>query len=204
MTTQNFRGRGLREKRLYGLNPLPVGVTKRDLAKAADLNALPQGNSQDPFHITWKHGTGLEAEELDFRPTTPDFARINCWELRESEARDLLREKEELGMIVVEDPEDLREVITKSLAGLGKAFEHYDNAGQQSLNDLQMKQSWDETKLKQNRAHTWPMLLNAQAAILIAKQIEVLQQRLDELPEGESPRAKPVGRRRGVESTTAA
>jgi hypothetical protein len=200
----NIRGRGLREKRLYGLNPLPAGLTKRELAKRADLPSLPQGTLQDPFHIVWKHGTGLEAEELDFFPSTPETAKELCWELRESEARDLMREKEELGMIVVEEPSDLREVITKSIVGLGKAFQHYDEAGMQSLNDLQMKQSWDDTKLKQNRAMTWPMLLNAQAALAISQQITALEEQLIELPFEEAPRPRAKGVRRGAESTTAA
>lgn len=200
MTMSNVRARGLREERVYALNPLPAGLTKRELAKRAGLPSFPQASAEDPFHVAWQYGTGLESEMLDFAPGDPGDAMERFWELRESEARDFLREKEELGLIVVKDPADLREVIEKSLAGLTKAFEHYDQAGRQQLNELQLKHGWNEAQVAQNRALTWPNLLNEQAALAIQAHIAKLEQLLVELPDEEEP----APRRRGNRSADSA
>lgn len=162
---QEARFRGLRERQKFVFNPLPKGQSQRKYAEQAGFVRLQVASTEDCFRYGWKFSGGLQAESIVLDPS--DFWRDEAGRvcaLRESEANELIRDLGEMGIVLVDDPDNEDEVLEKGIRGLDKAISYWGTRGRTCLDQYQMLNQFDDTKMRNARLETWVYYVNEKLA----------------------------------------
>lgn len=161
------RRRGLSEKTFFAYNPLPL-TTDADVLKRAGLDDLMEPANPLPFHITWPYGGTLEKETVRLPPQ-------EYFMLRESECADFVKAFGEQGMVILEDPDDPKEIKAKSLAGLQKALTYWNRIGAKRLVELRKTHGFSKEEMGDFRAEHWIYYSNQAKAEFVAEEMKRLR-----------------------------
>jgi hypothetical protein len=157
------RVRGISEKIVYAFNPLP-DVSDASLYKAAKLPLIEPAKIS-PFVVTWKYGGTLEDETVHLQPG--DFLG-----LRESEGQEFLRDKSEVGCVLVDDPTDEEQVKEARRKGLIVAQKFYAERGHKRIFEWRKNHGVSKDEMEDHRYDLWVYYYNQAKADLIAKELK--------------------------------
>lgn len=170
---------GLSEKLVYVFNPLP-NVDPKDLYQKAGIAELMDVPKVSPFAISWTYGVGHEKETVHFLPKSfvplrPKEA-VNCIGINDHT---------DMGLVIVEDPNDVAEVTKAARRGVQKAYEFYNRDGVRRLNEMRRRHQFDKEEWEEARYQFWCYWLNAAKA-------EVLRAELSRLRNPKAPIVAPT------------
>jgi len=143
-----IRPRGVSEKTVYAYNPLP-DVSEAEIVEHVGLDLITP-STVPPFQFNWQYGGGLEKELVTINPG-------EAVPLRTSEAKELMREARDMGIVLLDDPHDEAEVRKKSIEGLHRARQYWRARGE-------LRKSWyrkerglsrDELEDMKENLHVW-------------------------------------------------
>ncbi len=153
--------RGLREKIQYATNPFPVPPpgtvwSQRYFAGLCDIVSLQVARVGSELRTVWIYGSGGDSEVHEFKEG-------EMHELRASEASAFLREKGELGYVLIEDPSDEDHVRERKLEGVRRAIDFYENGmrGADKLIELAAIHSLNDQQMSQQKRTYWIYHVNA-------------------------------------------
>ena len=161
------RKRGLSEKSFYAFNPLPA-ITDADVLKRAGLDELMTPVRVAPFHVSWKYGGVNETEIVQIPPQ-------EMFLLRESECKDFTKRFAEEGMVLLEDPNDAKEVRLKSISGLQRALTFWSERGKKKLVELRKLHGYSREDMDDYRFDHWVYYANQAKADFISDALKVLK-----------------------------
>lgn len=160
--------RGLREKIVHGLNPLP-NVSEEELFDLVGIDLEPSTIS--PFVMKFELERG-----------NPDWEKISLnpgesIPLRESEAFAFLSELQELGAVVVSDLHDEEELRNETLKGLRAAHKHYNNRSDNVLRSIRIARgiTKDEMEDMKSAEPDWAYWRNSAIAKVLQDRIKSLR-----------------------------
>lgn len=164
MTT---RKRGLREPIVYLYNPLPK-TTEEALLEDAGLELI-EPSGRDPFEVEWTYGTGFERETI--RIPAGEF-----FPLRQSEAKEALRQLKELGVVQVhtDDSED-PDVRIEAATGLKRAASYWSERGYRRVADFRKAKGIGKEELEEYTYDLWPYFLGEAKAKAARKALDELR-----------------------------
>lgn len=160
--------RGFNEAIVFAYSPLPA-VSDAEILKMAGLDGVFEPAKVSPFNFSWKHAAGHDAEVIELNPG--DFIPM-----RESEARTFIQSGNnvELGLVIVKDKNDTKEIRDASIKGLRAAIKFYRQHGKAKQMTMKKRHSLSDQELSEQRADYYPHFINE------AKE-KVCQAKLDEL-----------------------
>lgn len=161
------RRRGLSEKSYYAFNPLPP-TTDADLLERAGLD-LMDPVSPLPFAVSWKYGGTLESEVVRIPPGDMIMLR------GEIEVKDFAKAWTEQGMVILENPQDLKEVRAKTIAGLQKAVQFWAQRGAKKLVELRKLHGYSKEDMDDYKHDHWVYHINQAKADILAELLRELR-----------------------------
>lgn len=161
------RRRGLSEKSYYAFNPLPP-TTDADLLERAGLD-LMDPVSPLPFAVSWKYGGTLESEVVRIPPGDMVMLRGGI------EVRDFEKAWSEFGLVVLENPQDLKEVRAKTIAGLQKAVQFWSQRGAKKLVELRKLHGYSKEDMEDYKHDHWIYYINQAKADVLAELLRELR-----------------------------
>lgn len=159
------RIRGITEKTIYLINPLPE-VGEAELLKEAGLDMI-EPKEQQPFEMHLQYSYGLEKEQMHLQPQQRLL-------LRESEGPELLASLQELGAVVVSAEASDDEVAKAHLRGLQTALKYWRDIGGR-LTSLRKDRGLSKEDMEEYRYDYWPYFLAAAKAKYIENEIKKLR-----------------------------
>lgn len=161
------RKRGISEKSFYAFNPLPA-ITDADVLARAGLDELMTAVAPLPFHFSWKYGGTNETEIVQYPPQEMSL-------LRQSECADFVKRFAEEGLVILEDPNDTKEVKTKTIEGLVKALAFWTSRGKKKLVELRKLHGYSREDMEDYRYDHWVYYANQAKADFISDSLKVLR-----------------------------
>jgi len=156
--------RGLREQVVYVHNPLPR-VTDRELLDRAKLDYVDGADAPQLFSWLWKYDAGVNHETLRLGPG--EFQP-----LRETEARQFLKEFAEAGAVSVEDQDDAEEISKAKLKGLAAAKKFWNVRGTVNAQTYRKRQGIGKDELEENKGDIWPWYRNQEAVVVCDEEMK--------------------------------
>jgi len=163
--------RGIRAQHFQATNVLPDESEAQLLSrlKAPWKLDIP-ARSVSPFQIFWAFGSHDEREEFLIEPG-------ESLTLRDSEAGTFARDLHEEGGVVFENPDDLNEVKTKSIAALRRVHSLLRDNGFSAVRRLMRTASppRDFSSLSEFKYDYWPYIINEAKSLAISDEIKRLE-----------------------------
>ena len=158
---------GLREKIQYIHNPLPA-VTDAEVLERAGLEGVVPGNRL-PLLRTWQYSTNEEREVLHFAPLS--FTPLRAGH----EISAVMRSQRELGLVVVDNPDDEDEVRQRALEGLAIAQRFYRDNGLGKVRRMMREANRGASETDEYKYDYWPYHYNEALSKFIAERINELR-----------------------------
>lgn len=178
------RLRGISEKIVHVYNPYPLpppGVVWSDkyFAQQCKISGVREAKGTSGFQMLWQYSGGHDAEILL-------LTEEQCVDLRASEAKEFLREFEERGAVLVEDPDNEAQVVRASIEGISRAVDFYGSGGRAAdrLLELQMIHQFTDEQMRLNRRAHWIYHVNEARAEMLRGYLVKLEERRDALARG--------------------
>lgn len=148
--------RGLSEETFFALNPLPE-ITERELLDMAGMEDVRGAEKFNAFEMNWTWSAGLEREALRLKPGQKAL-------LRETEAREWLRDFKELGGVLVDMDAKPAEIRKASVEGLERAARFYRDRGEIRVVEFMKTHGLGDSELGRYKYQLWAYYLNEQKA----------------------------------------
>jgi hypothetical protein len=151
--------RGITEKSLYVLNPLPP-ITDAEVLEKAKLDDLSVPRNTTPLTRTWQYSGGFEKEVIVLRPGERQA-------MRESDASACIAEIGEQGLVTHELDATPEQIEAAVVAGVKKAITFYTDRGAKRLKALRKIHSQTQAELEEDRHQHWSFYYNQALAELL-------------------------------------
>lgn len=171
---------GLNEKHYFIYNPNPV-VTDEELLEAAGLSDF-EPKVKDPFHVQWIWG-GTAADRDVLQLPSKTFADVT---LTATHAATLLKDCGDLGIVLIEDKTDEREILEKSRDGLQKAYRFWSWRGNERLVGFRQKHGLSREEMEDARHELWAYHYNQAKADRVKEELDRVRAAL------KAPKAAPI------------
>jgi hypothetical protein len=162
----NVKRRGFSEPVVHVYNPLP-DVSDAEILERAGLDLIDPA-TRSPWICDWRYSGHDEREWVHLKPG--EFLM-----LRKSELPEFMNENRELGMVVVDDPQDPESIRKATIKGLTAAYTFFKDRGKVRLLAVRKTHGFTAEEMEENRHEHWAYYYNQAKADIIAEVLKDLR-----------------------------
>lgn len=184
----DIRKRGFSAKTYYAFNPMPAGYTERHLFERAGLTK-DSSEVLDPFVITDQFASQGEAEPVTLVPG--DILMLRG----EEDKRDIGKLLKDQGIVILDDLEDERTKLERSIAAVRLVQQWHESRGRQLFKRHMMESKIPKDDHDEYKQLHWPYFVSQAKSEILVEHLKTLQAdlaRVKAAPAPEPSAAKPT------------
>ena len=159
--------RGISEKSVRVVNPLP-NTTEAELFTKAKLTLFREPTDLPPFEMVFQYSGGDEREVVCLKPGQQHV-------MRASDANDMMREKGEMGLVLLELNDPAESVHSKTMAGLLRGYRFYQERGHVRVIAWRQTHGLTAEETEERRHEIWQYHVNQAKADVIEEAMKALR-----------------------------